>query len=138
LRFSRSSSSSSVLSSTTSIFFLIRLVFNSPPDTASPRQLRGLTVKSPKSQQERCRGLPQTGARCAEDKRALLRLRVGALAPRLVHLPVPLYPLRTPPAVLTHTLHPPRPARQWTAQFNPRTVTATDFQQLGTAALTPA
>ena len=29
-------------------------------------------------------------------------------------------------------------ARQWTAQFNPRTVTATDFQQLYKAALTPA
>jgi alcohol dehydrogenase len=29
-------------------------------------------------------------------------------------------------------------ARQWTAQFNPRPVTASDFQQLHTAALTPA
>jgi len=29
-------------------------------------------------------------------------------------------------------------ARQWTAQFNPRTVTANDFQQLYTAALPPA
>ena len=29
-------------------------------------------------------------------------------------------------------------ARQWTAQFNPRPVAAADFQQLYTAALTPA
>ena len=29
-------------------------------------------------------------------------------------------------------------ARQWTAQFNPRSVTASDFEQLYTAALTPA
>ena len=29
-------------------------------------------------------------------------------------------------------------ARQWTAQFNPRTVTASDFQQLYTRALKPA
>jgi alcohol dehydrogenase len=29
-------------------------------------------------------------------------------------------------------------ARQWTAQFNPRTVASTDFQHLYAAALTPA
>ena len=29
-------------------------------------------------------------------------------------------------------------ARQWTAQFNPRPVTASDFERLYTAALTPA
>jgi alcohol dehydrogenase len=29
-------------------------------------------------------------------------------------------------------------ARQWTAQFNPRTVTASDFEELYTATLTPA
>jgi alcohol dehydrogenase len=29
-------------------------------------------------------------------------------------------------------------ARQWTAQFNPQPVTASDFQHLYTAALTPA
>jgi len=29
-------------------------------------------------------------------------------------------------------------ARQWTAQFNPRTVTASDFQHLYNSALTPA